>query len=466
VKPLRLGMILGVIAAVFGGLALWDEWKTKQEEATEKTKNKLIDFKLEDISGVEVLVTDEGKQVTSVLQKAGDQWTLVSPIKAAVDQDAVKNLLQAVLDYKYEEKIGDDPATAGQYGLDKPETQVTLLVGADKRETLKVGQKAAVGYSSFISLASSPNIYIGGQHITMAVNKKPNDFRDRTIFRTKADEVLGLEFSGTKSEVIIERKAATEKFVLVKPVSEKADSDSVEDFISGLSAIKASDFIDAPSVEVKRALSAPKPLAELAFRLANSSRLDVVFAELKDKLYVKFGDGSVYTVDSNTKSKLDRDLFSFQDKAIFSFVSADLESLDADGESYRKTDKGWIPSQSKDDADVKNHIRDLVVDLEFAKADKIMKQSEVAGLMKSAPKHKIQLQSKGQSAKLEILVWPDPKDPGHVMIKSSHSERVVRGAKSIFAKMVPASDPADSPAGEADAIPPLDDSVDSGPMAE
>ena len=46
---LRLAAALALLVLLLGGLATWDEWKTKQEKDGEKTKNKLAEFKPEDV---------------------------------------------------------------------------------------------------------------------------------------------------------------------------------------------------------------------------------------------------------------------------------------------------------------------------------------------------------------------------------------------------------------------------------
>ena len=46
---LRLVAALAFLVLLLGGLATWDEWKTKQDKEGEKTKNRLADFKVEDV---------------------------------------------------------------------------------------------------------------------------------------------------------------------------------------------------------------------------------------------------------------------------------------------------------------------------------------------------------------------------------------------------------------------------------
>ena len=73
---------------------------------------------------------EQNKQI--VVKKTGAGWRLLKPIEAGADQTAVQNLVRAVADADVKRTLEGDAKSLDVYGLDKPQSIVTLTLSNGK----------------------------------------------------------------------------------------------------------------------------------------------------------------------------------------------------------------------------------------------------------------------------------------------------------------------------------------------
>ena len=71
-----------------------------------------------------IVITRNGKDVT--FTKAGGNWKMTQPIATDAEDEALRELHDALARLRAEEIVAEKPADLKQYGLDKPETLARL----------------------------------------------------------------------------------------------------------------------------------------------------------------------------------------------------------------------------------------------------------------------------------------------------------------------------------------------------
>lgn len=446
-------LLLGL--GVLGGLATWDEWKTKKEETEKSESNKWTTTKLEDVEAVdyEMAAADEGPDkkpaVSLKIRKKDGKWVIVSPIEWQADQQAVDDLLKAVLDYKYETKVASAKADWGQYGLDNPRRKITLKLKGDKQETYVIGNNAPVGYSTYVASSRSEDVYAGSQYIGASTGKSMHDLRDKKILSLASSDVAGIKIERNKMPTV-ELSKKDGKYSLVQPQTTEADALAATNLADDLTQLKATEFVDAPPADQQKHFDKKSADAVVTLTDSKGGTQTLIFASLKNGFYLTLNPSkTLFKLADDAKGKVLKTVNDLRNKKIFSFQAAQINEVDVDGKAYQRVKEEWYTKDDagkfdKDgkftgkDADKptsKANIRSLLVDLEFAKADETFPTtSEVAKKLPANPKHKIVL-TPASGPKIDIDVWLAGDNPEKVLLKTSGKDQVFKAPRTVISSL-------------------------------
>lgn len=413
-KPL---IILSLIL-VFGGVAYWDEWKSKQEEEIAKEKDKLFELQASQIS--EVLYAkrgEQGKNIEVKLAKIEGKWRVMSPNPAPADADTIDRWLKTIEELRFEKTFDATPDKLKDYGLEQPQISISLKAVDGQEVKVLIGDKSPVGYSSYVKLEGSPSLYLVSHYLYTASNKELADFRDKSIGMPILSSVEGFSFKkGAADAVVLKRKE--KDWWIEAPQASRADNQEVESFLAFFERQRVERFVDEASADLTKALSleneGTKSLAQLKLDLKDGQSLVFDFIENNGVIYTKLPmQNSFAALDRKIEEGLGKTLKDLQYRGMFSFNSSEVTQVEIDGKVFQKKDEQWHVDGKTEGGEF---VRLLLVDLEFAKAEEILSREDLQGAMQGKPLHELKIQSKDGS-QTQISLWSNPGRPESIFLR-------------------------------------------------
>lgn len=202
-----------------------------------------------------------------------------------------------------------DNAKPADTGLDSPELTVTVGLKSGKQQTVLVGKKKG-DEDFYVKTADNPQVFLVKKYNLDRVNKRPIEFRDKTICNLKADELTEVAVSRDKDAFTLAKQGKDWK--VTKPAGITGDDSKISNITGAFSDWKAQGFAEDNAA---KATGLVKPTATITTKSSvkgHACQLKVG-SETSDKgnYYVQVnGQPDVYTV---AKWSVDRVLVKVDD---------------------------------------------------------------------------------------------------------------------------------------------------------
>ena len=282
----------------------------------EKKADEFRDKKLTDLLATQVnkliLKTSAGEME---LEKKGDHWEIVKPMRARADDQKVGDLIAQITTARIEQFVAEDKGDLNAYGLAQPRGSITLFGTDDKAGKTESaggqGQMLQVGGvpeknqdQVYVRFSSRGFVYTLPKKIESILETKPNDLRDRHLVRFDRNilDRLTIEAPG-KPKVVLARKNeawtiasrneapanASDANRLVETLNNEQVTKFVEDVASNLGKygldkpqmqLTLSSFASENTAETK---AGERPFATIAFGRAEG---EDVYARVGDEPFV------------------------------------------------------------------------------------------------------------------------------------------------------------------------------------
>lgn len=475
-KTTSAAWLAGVLVAL-GGLVYWDQWKTSQEEAEGKDKNKLLAGQAADVIEIEIEQRrlpepekggeDSHQDVQAEqaleppgrirLKKTPDGWAIAEPLAIKADAAAVEDFLNSLFDFKYEKSVSEDKTRWNEFGVsdDDYAAKITLF-GSEGKETGRVivGNKAPVGYSSYVR-GEGDQVFLGSQHIALAAGKKVNDLRDKTVFPLDRAEVASIQiFNGGRPTIQINKREGL--WIISAPEVLDTDQTAVDDFLRQVESLQATHFADKPGPDQLAFFADPAKNYVIEVINGKGEKRQLTLAQHEGQHWVAVDPQVlIMQVDAGAGQDLRKELIAFRNMTIFPMKLDTLVKVEIDGVEYEKRESDWvevIKNQSETDPKTAEeskspHIGSLLLDMELAKTDVLLKPgSPDYPDTTQPPQHRLVLQfAERDRPPVEVLLWKTEQDK--FFLKKSAEDVVYRVDGSFTANFKPESTsaPADQP---------------------
>jgi hypothetical protein len=202
-----------------------------------------------------------------------------------------------------------DAAKPEETGLDTPELTVTVSLKNGKQQTALVGKKKGDD-DWYVKLADNPQIFLVKKFNIDRLNKRPIDFRDKTMCNLKSDELTEVAVTHDKDSFTLAKLGSAWK--ATKPANFMADDSKVSTITGAFADWKGQGFAEDSS---PKSTGLAKPSATITTKSSVKGHACVlkVGSEANDKgnFYVQAnGQPDVFTVP---KWSLDRVLVKLDD---------------------------------------------------------------------------------------------------------------------------------------------------------
>src|SRR6476469_2405702 len=329
-----------------------------------KKPEEFRDRKLTDIIATQVtrlsLKTAAGEME---LQKQGDHWQIVKPLRARADDQKVNDFIAQITTSRIAQFVADDAGDLHPYGLTEPRGTVTIFTGDDKSAASGPGQILQIGGvpekekdQVYVRFTPRKFVYTLPNKIESILSTKPNDLRDRHLVRFDQNQLdrITIDAPG-KNKTVLARK--DQKWTIVDRNNRAANAAEARRLINLLSGELVTSFVaDVASDLPKYGLDKPQLTVTLsAFASENTAETTAGEHPLATIAFGKIDGESVFArvgeepfVVAVRRSMLDNvfaDPLSWQDLTILSFKPEQIHKLslftDREQTLVRGTNNQW-----------------------------------------------------------------------------------------------------------------------------
>src|SRR6266849_6470144 len=242
------------------------------------------DRKLTDLTTAQVrritLKTPAGEME---LEKKGDHWDILKPLRARVDDGKVGDLISQITSARIQQFVADDRGDLRPYGLAEPRGSITLFDQAEKKdqkveigESIKVfgredkGQTLQIGGvpekekdQIYVRFNPRGSVYTLPKKTEEILNTKPADLRDNHLVRidTNILDRITIDAPG-KGKTVLARKDGN--WTIATRNNVPADSGAVRRLIDTLQNERVTRFVEDVASNLPK-YGLEKPQTQLTF---------------------------------------------------------------------------------------------------------------------------------------------------------------------------------------------------------
>ncbi len=333
--------------------------KQSVKKDIDKKAEEFRDKKLTDLTTAQVrliaLKTPSGEME---LEKKGDHWDIVKPLRARADDEKVGDLIAQVTTARIQQFVADDHGDLRPYGLAEPRGSITLFSQPGKKDqkveiadSIKVfgqddkGQILQIGSVSekekdqvYVRFAPRGAVYTLPRKIEEILTAKPADLRDYHLVRidTNVLDRVTIDAPG-KGKTVLARNNGN--WVIASRNNTPADSGAVRRLIDTLQNQRVTKFVEDVASNLPR-YGLDKPRVQLTFssfaseNTAETKAGEQPFATLAfgkedgENVYARLTDEPfVVAVRRGLLDQISTDPLQWQELSIFKFKPDEIHRL-------------------------------------------------------------------------------------------------------------------------------------------
>jgi hypothetical protein len=311
---------------------------------------------------------------TLTVERDGEAWRMVSPVAAAGDRDAVRNLVSAIAKAETDRAI-DGISDWAAYGLENPQVTIFVVSAEGEPDTLFIGDGNPTGDFVFVRKPGRAEAFLTQASLKSSIGRTVFELRDRTVLPFEKDDVRRVEVRRPGGALVLEKEGG--RWEIRKPFEAAAAAGPVDELLNTVKWAEAKAFVDeSPRSRSGYGLNAP------AIRLTltvgpDSSRQTLDVGLRRDGRYYA-ADASrpaVFLVDSGLVSALRKRPDDFREMKIAPFEEwkvrrVEIRSPASGAVAFRKDTSGvWsFDPPGRETADGEK-LEDLLSSLSSLEAD-------------------------------------------------------------------------------------------------
>jgi hypothetical protein len=176
---------------------------------------------------------------TALLTRQNGKWSGGDELKD-IDEEAVKNLLQAFEDAKAIDFV-DSPDAPAKYGLDQPRAKIKVsTAGSVEPTTLLIGSNTPSGRNTHVQVAGQSSVLVISAELAARLAVEPQALRSRAIFDLRPEEIHRMERVRGETRFVAVKQGA--EWTLEEP-SAPADPASTRELANDLARLRAKRIV-------------------------------------------------------------------------------------------------------------------------------------------------------------------------------------------------------------------------------
>jgi hypothetical protein len=233
-------ILLLVTGLLFGYMFFYDKQQPTTAEAKRRSEN-LINISSDKVDGIVIQNGDEKIE----LRRKENKWRLESPIEDQADGTVIDTILSEAENWPKDATISakemdTDKNRMNEYGLNKPKLRLKLS-GPEMPPEILLGKDAVLEGKMYVRFENSKETYVVSQAVKKAIDKKPDDFRDKKLTDLSTSQVSRLILKSNAGELEVEKK--NDHWELIRPLRARADDQKINDLIAQITTARIQQFV-------------------------------------------------------------------------------------------------------------------------------------------------------------------------------------------------------------------------------
>jgi hypothetical protein len=296
------------------------------------------------------------------MEKKGDNWEIVKPLRARGDDQKIADLLAQVTTAQIQQFVAEDRGDLRPYGLAEPRGSITLFAGDDKTgQTLHIGGPlTATGEKDkdqvYVRFTARNAVYTLPKKIEEMLAVKPADLRDRHLVRIDPNilDRITIEAEG-KGKTVLAR--TDENWTIANRNNQPANGGEVTRMLDLIRAEQVTKFVEDVASDLPK-YGLDKPQVQVTFSSFSSENTpestagehpfaSIAFGKVEgEDVYARLGDEPfIVSVRRSLLDNIFADPLQWQELAIFRFKPDEVHKLtvtnDREYELVRNEKKEW-----------------------------------------------------------------------------------------------------------------------------
>jgi hypothetical protein len=373
-------LVLFVIAtAVWAYLFFVERNRPGTVEATQRAQN-VVNFSRDKINGLVIQNGDDKIEI----RRHDDKWRLEIPIKDQADGSVVDNLLLDLENWQKDAAISAkemeaDKNKLADYGLANPKLRLKLI-GPDAPPEIFFGKDGALEGKMYVRFDNSKETFLASQSVKKAIDKKPEEFRDRKLTDLIMAQVVRVVLKTSAGEMDLQKKG--DHWEIVKPLHTRADDQKVSDLIAQVTTARIQQFVADDRGDLHPyGLAEPRGALTLFAqddKQGQTLQIGGVPEKEKDQVYVRFSPrGFVYTLPKKIEETLNNKPNDLRDRHLVRIDTKILDRLTIDAPGKGKTvlarkDENWTIASRNNAPANSSEVRRLIDTLQNEQVTKFV----------------------------------------------------------------------------------------------
>lgn len=296
------------------------------------------------------------------LQKQGEFWELIKPLRARGDAQKIGDLLAQVTGARIAQFVADDRGDLQPYGLAEPRGSITLFTADDKQgQMLQLGGvPEAEKEQVYVRFSPRSFVYTLPKKIEAMLKTMPADLRDRHLVRIDTNNLdrLTIDAPGKNKTVLARKEQA---WTIANKNNQPANQSEVTRLLDTLKNEQVTKFVEDVAADLPK-YGLDKPQLQLTFssfaseNTAESTAGEHPFATIAfgktvgDEVYARVGEEPfIVAVRRAFVEGIFVDPAQWQELAIFKFKPDEVHRLtittDRELTLTRGENKQWIGAE-------------------------------------------------------------------------------------------------------------------------
>jgi hypothetical protein len=326
---MRQLLVATVVLAALAATLYWSNHRKPANDSVSASPSaanaKVISLTQDDITKLEVKKKDGDDVVLN--RAATSNWKITSPKPLVADQESVSSILYNLSPMDGATLIDDKAADLKQFGLAKPEAQISATGKDGKTHTILVGDETPTGDAAYVMVSGESKVYSVPKNTKTNLDKGLKDLRDKRLMPVDFDKLTSVEINGAKLHLTFASDDG--QWTVRSPANLRGDTSKMETIIEKLRTSTMDP--SAPDADVKKAASlfaSGSTIAAIKATDASGSQ-ELQIRKTSGGYYAKTTamDG-VYKVPDELGDAVNKDAEDFREKRVFDFAEMDPDKVE------------------------------------------------------------------------------------------------------------------------------------------
>lgn len=362
-KPVRLLIALGVLAALGG--AVWYSEKHPPKPKDEVKKEKILAFEQDQLK--KVRISRPGGGETVALEKGDDgKWRVTEPKNYKADESTVSSLASSLATLNADDVVNPKNYDWKSFGLDPGKLVVEATLKDGKTHKLTLGDDAPTSSGVYTRLDNDERLFTIGTYVKTSFDKPVADFRDKRLLPFDSEKVTRVAVK-TKDQQLEFGKAGT-TWQITKPRPLRADNTAVDDMVRSVRDANYESILDeSEKPAAKYSFATPHAVFE-AVDIAGTHTLTIAKDAKDNSYYCKSSEmPGVFKISTTVAEGLNKKLDDLRNKKLFEFGWNDPQKVELrDGEVrmvVEKQKEKWVRTDAGNKELASDKVQSLIDNL-------------------------------------------------------------------------------------------------------